>query len=444
MLGGHELQKIVGLDCFSRTQEPSQGIVNQIETFVLGGMQDLQVLFDGRCFGRAIQQLVVGHAESCGGVHVVHVLIVDERPRLADQRVDHVAKVDRFLAPAELTRHTLKALILIPELKMVLVDTHFKLQADVLAADRIDIPLDANDTVRPDRHRQGSASASSAARQWIQAGGFFTERLFSGCITPRSQLTHERQEVVDALEVATFAEPQCLVKCVLEVAVRRLDVSVLMGLANVDPMALKAIVIEQITIRSGEFSVVRKVVHGRRQAVTANPARNAARQMQGVLQTCRESFEGLRMTEVDVLPVRIGEDRMEHHVVEGLAADRDLERIHDDEVESDHVARMVNLWEDDFLLDTVLELPTLYSSFQCSSNRVRHARLTFRRVVLLFEPIQNRVRFESRIVLKSFFDFAPILFERIWASAVGALGSFHLAWQEVCLAILPDRLFTHF
>jgi len=104
---------------------------------------------------------------------------------------------------------------------------------------------------------------------------------------------------------------------------------------------------------------------------------------------------------------------------------------------------MVNLWERNFLLDTVLELPTLHSSFECSSNRVRHARLTVRRVVLLFEPIQNRVWFESRIVFKSFVDFAPKLLERIWASAVRALGPFHLAWQQACIAILPDRLFTH-
>jgi hypothetical protein len=147
LLGGHELQDIVGLDRFSRGQEPSQCVVNQIETFVLGGMQDLQILPDGRGFGRATEQLVVGHAESRGGVHVVHVLIIDERPRLSDQRVDHVAKVDRFLAVSELSRHTLDALILIPEFEMVLVDTHFHLQADVLAADRIDISLHANDTV---------------------------------------------------------------------------------------------------------------------------------------------------------------------------------------------------------------------------------------------------------------------------------------------------------
>jgi len=264
LLGGHELQNVVGVDRFPRGQEPSQGVVNQIETFVLGGMQDLQILPDGGGFGRTTQQLVVGHPEPRGGVHVVHVLIVDERPRLSDQRVDHVTKVDRFLALAELAGHTLDALIPIPELEMVLLDTHFQRQADVLAAYRIHIPLDANDTVGLDRHRHGSASVSPLGRQWIQGGGFFTEPLLSGPITPRRQLTHERHVVIDAVEITAFAKPQRLVQCVLEVTVRRLDVSVLVRLADVDPMALETVVFEQITIGSGEFSVVREVVHRRR------------------------------------------------------------------------------------------------------------------------------------------------------------------------------------
>jgi len=134
---------------------------------------------------------------------------------------------------------------------------------------------------------------------------------------------------------------------------------------------------------------------------------------------------------------------MEQFVVERFAADGDLQRIHDDEVEGDHVARMVNLREHHFLLDAMFEFPTLHPPFQCSSNRVRHARLAFRRVVLLFEPIQNRVRFESRIVLKSFFDFLPELLQRVRASAVCALGPLDLAWQQARIPILPDRLFTH-
>jgi len=104
---------------------------------------------------------------------------------------------------------------------------------------------------------------------------------------------------------------------------------------------------------------------------------------------------------------------------------------------------MVNLWEHHFLLDTMLELPTLHASFQRPSNRVRHARHTFRRVVLLFEPIQNRVRLETRIVLKPLLDLLPEFLERIRASAVATLGPLDLAWQQARFAILPDRLLAH-
>jgi hypothetical protein len=55
LLGGHELQDLVGFDRLPRGQAPSQCIVDQIETFVLGGVQDFQVLLDGRCFRRVAQ-----------------------------------------------------------------------------------------------------------------------------------------------------------------------------------------------------------------------------------------------------------------------------------------------------------------------------------------------------------------------------------------------------
>ena len=231
---------------------------------MLGGMQDLQVLPDGGGFGRAVQQLVVGHSEPRGGIHVVHVPVVDKRSRLPDQRVDHVAEVDRFLALTELTRHVLDALIPVPEFEVILVNTHFQLQADVFAADRIRIPLDANDAVGLDRHRHGSASRSSLGRQRIQDGRFFTKPLLAGRVKPHRQLAQESRVVVDAAEVTALAQPQRLVQCVLEVAVRRLDVSVLVRLADIDPMALEAVVFEQVTIGSGEFSIVREVVHRRR------------------------------------------------------------------------------------------------------------------------------------------------------------------------------------
>jgi hypothetical protein len=85
LLGGDDLQNVVTADRSARGHEPSQCVVNQVETFLLGGMQDLQILPDGGGFGRAVQQLVVGHSEPRGGVHVVGVFVVNKGTRLADQ-----------------------------------------------------------------------------------------------------------------------------------------------------------------------------------------------------------------------------------------------------------------------------------------------------------------------------------------------------------------------
>ena len=104
---------------------------------------------------------------------------------------------------------------------------------------------------------------------------------------------------------------------------------------------------------------------------------------------------------------------------------------------------MMNLREGDLLLDTVLKLPTLDSPFECSANRVGHMRRATGRVVLLFEPIEQGIRFESPILLESCFDFRPKLLERIGTSPVRPHGTFDLAGQQVFVPILADRLFTH-
>ena len=70
------------------------------------------------------------------------------------------------------------------------------------------------------------------------------------------------------------------------------------------------------------------------------------------------------MTQVNVLPIGIGKDRMEQHVIKGFAAHRDLQRIHDYEIKRQHVTSMMNLREFHFLLDTVPEFPTLHAALE--------------------------------------------------------------------------------
>jgi hypothetical protein len=132
--GSDHLQHLGGGDRLARRQEPPQHVVDQFQSLVLGGVQQFEILLNGRTLRGVLAELIVGHAEPRAGVHVVDILVVDERTRLADQRVDHVAKVDRFLAAAELSRQALDAVVSVPKFQIVLVNAHFQSQADVLAA----------------------------------------------------------------------------------------------------------------------------------------------------------------------------------------------------------------------------------------------------------------------------------------------------------------------
>jgi hypothetical protein len=85
LLGGNDLQNIGGLDRFAGGEKPPQDIVNQLQPFVLGGVQQLQILLDRGGFRRVADKLIMGHAEARRGVHVVDVFVVDKRTWLADQ-----------------------------------------------------------------------------------------------------------------------------------------------------------------------------------------------------------------------------------------------------------------------------------------------------------------------------------------------------------------------
>ena len=85
MFVNNGFQNINRMDCFPGAEKTSQCLVNKIQAFVLGRIQQLEVLLDGGGLGRILKQLVVGHSESCGGVHVVGVFVIDKRTRLADE-----------------------------------------------------------------------------------------------------------------------------------------------------------------------------------------------------------------------------------------------------------------------------------------------------------------------------------------------------------------------
>ena len=179
VFAGDDFQNIVGLDRLALGQKPAQCVIDEIKSFMLGRVQQLEILLHCGSFRRVLEQLIVGHAESRRRIHVIHILVVDERAWLADQRVDHVAKVDVFLVMAELPRHALDAFVAVPQFQMVLVNAYFELQADILAADGIGISLHADDAVGLHRHQDRSAGATPLRRQRAQRRDFFTKAFFS-------------------------------------------------------------------------------------------------------------------------------------------------------------------------------------------------------------------------------------------------------------------------
>ncbi|MCS5618666.1 MAG: hypothetical protein NZ808_02310 [Myxococcota bacterium] len=244
LFGDNDCQDVFGCDRFAGGQEPPQCIIDKIKSFVLGGVQQLEILLDGGSFRRVLDQLIIGHAESRGGVHVVDILVIDKRAGLADERIDDVPKVDGFLVGTELSRHSLDAFVSVPKLKMILVNTDFEFQADILAADRVRVAFHANDTIGA--HCQGNRRARTAPLR--RHGGkhfeFLTESFLSRCVPPKGQLSHEGHVIINTEEVAASPQSQRLVERIFEVTMRRFNVAVFMRLTNVDAVAFDAVVVE--------------------------------------------------------------------------------------------------------------------------------------------------------------------------------------------------------
>jgi len=433
-------------DGFAFRQEPSQDVIHQVQSFVLGGMQDLQVLLDCSRLTGPREQLVVGHAEPGCRIQMVDVFVVGERARLADQRIDDVAKVDPLFALPEQSRQTFQALVAIPKFKMVLVDQHVHFQADVFAADRIGVSLDTQDAIRFDADTHRRESSQTLVRQRFQGFAFFSEHVVACVVTPRHELPEESQILLRVGKVAIATQSQRLVKPRFQMPMRRLHVAVLMRFADIDAMASDTIMVEQRLILRRELFVTGKIVDRRGKAVAADPPGDASGRVQSVLQPRRQRLEGLRMAEVDVFPVGIREDGVEQLLVVGAPLDRDPQSIHVDEVDGDHVARMMNLGEVDFLLHPVPQLPSLNSPLQRPSNRIGDPQLALvfgRGIVFLFQPIEQGKGPQPRVPFQEFLDLRPERFEGVFPSPIVTRPPRLLAGKYAAIAILPNRPFAH-
>jgi hypothetical protein len=211
-----------------------------------------------------------------------------------------------------------------------------------------------------------------------------------------------------------------------------------MGFADVDPVAFQAIVFQQPGVAGLELAIARQVVDRGGQAVAPHPPRNTTGQVQGILKATRQGLEGFRVTKMEVLPVGIGEDRMEHQVREGLAADGypQFSEVH--EIEGHQIRWLMVLGKHDFLLNIMFHFPGLHPPLQTATYRIADLSR-----VLFLEPLQNRKRLQSRFRLQTLRDAWPIGCERILASPILARLSRRLAGQLLRTRMFPHGIFRH-
>jgi len=112
-----------------------QDLVHGIQAFMLGSVQDFQVLFYRRKFSSIFEQRVVGQSKTSGRIQVALIAIVCECARLVYQRIDNVTKVDQLFVTTEEPWHDLHTLTAIPQLNAILVNVYLQPQASILATD---------------------------------------------------------------------------------------------------------------------------------------------------------------------------------------------------------------------------------------------------------------------------------------------------------------------
>ena len=421
----------------ARHRQP-QRIPHGVLTVVGRQLQDLEV-FAGR-HARAMlpQQLIVGHAKVARGKHVRVVLIVLQGPGLANQRVDDVPVVDGVLAVSRQAGHGLNLGPRPPDFDLIGVDYRVDGHPDQAAGDRVRVAANLDRAAAMDLDSvDAPPMIELARRQLAQTSQFLSELIGAARVPLVDQLLEELLVLGEAVEVAAAAEVERLIHRRLQVAVRRLDVAVLMRLAGVRPLRLDLIVVHQVAVPPAKLALFRQVVDRRAQAVAAMPAGHAAQLPKGVLDSAAHGLERFGEADGREFPVRVGEGEVVQQVVQRLAPDGDSQRVHVGEVRRPQPARIVDLGKHDGLPWAAQPPPVADAALQRPALRIGEPARP-----ALLEPGEEGERPQPRFGLQSGLDFRPHVGERVGSGSPGARPP-HLRGQALPIPILTSRLLIH-
>lgn len=294
-----------------------------------------------------VSQPVIGQAKAAIGEQLLAIAIVLEGARLPHQLIDDVPIVDRVLVASHQPRQRIEALSRVPHLHPVGMQAGFDLLSDQAAGDRVAVAMNVDQAAGIHTHWQPQTTVLPLRRQRPQRRQFLGVPLLPGGVACGDHLLEKLQVLLAADEIAAATQKQRLIHGGLEVPVRRLAIAVLVGLADVDPLARQSVVFQQTQVTRLKFTFGREVVDRRAEAVAAMPPWHSPELPKRVLQAVGQRLERLRHAEGHRLPVRIGEYEVICQVLEAFAEDGYVQRVHAGEIRGRQVARMMYLAEHD-------------------------------------------------------------------------------------------------
>ncbi len=198
----------------------SQCIGDSVLTFVSRQLQNLYIHFVGHFLRVVFSQHVPCYPKPAGGKHFLTVSVVCEGTRLANQRIDDMAIIDRSLMFSDQSRHDLDDMSLMSHCDLFGGHTHVNRLTNQPTGDRIRIGAHLNRAAFSNSHaRQHIVGVEAFGGQAAEARTLLGESFSPIGVGSENDLFHETHVLFAAGKVTTATEQQRLIDTVFDVSV---------------------------------------------------------------------------------------------------------------------------------------------------------------------------------------------------------------------------------
>ncbi len=419
------------------SQQAPQRVIHRRLAVAGGMLENSQVFTRGDPRRVPLAQPIIGHPKAAVGEQILAVAVVLEGAGLTYQLIDDMPIADRVLVASRQSRQRVDLHSRVPQLHAVGVQPGFDFLAHQAAVNRVGVAVNVDQAPLVHAHRQPQTTIQPPCRQRPQRRQFLGMPLAPARIAQGDDLLEKPQVFFAAAEVAAATQVQGLVHGGLEVPVRRLAVAILVRLADVDPLARQAVVIQESSITGLKLAFGRQVIDRRAQTVASMPLRRSPKFPERILKAVGQRFERLRCADGHRLPIRVREHEVIRQMLESLSEDGDFERVHAGEIRGRQVAGVMHLAEHDRAGQTGRRPPLQDAPLERAALALREPF-----GMLALQPIEQRLGPQARLRFQPRLGPRPQLGERIYSRSIRAR-LLLVAGQTAQLAILACRLFVH-